>query len=182
MPCGHTIRHWLRFCFIDLFGRTVMGPDNRLSLVIFILLNICRWINIFRSEGRQVPISRQVACIFYDSTVISPLYLLASMGSMGTRHWLVSTIQSVTCYAMCSSCYIHVNSEGIYNIQEICKVCVLLSFVVVRYQLISLISVTYTSLALGQSWASYQIRKIAGCACTGNAGNVFLATDFKGNR
>ena len=23
-------------------------------------------------------------------------------------------------------------------------------------------------------WASYQIRKIAGCACTGNAGNVFL--------
>ena len=24
------------------------------------------------------------------------------------------------------------------------------------------------------SWASYQIRKIAGCACAGNAGNVFL--------
>ena len=31
-------------------------------------------------------------------------------------------------------------------------------------------------------WASYQIRKIAGCACTGNAGNVFPATHFKGNR
>ena len=31
-------------------------------------------------------------------------------------------------------------------------------------------------------WASYQIRKIAGCACAGNARNVFLATDFKGNR
>ena len=30
--------------------------------------------------------------------------------------------------------------------------------------------------------ASYQIRKIAGCACTGKAGNVFSATDFKGNR
>ena len=28
-------------------------------------------------------------------------------------------------------------------------------------------------------WASFQIRKIAGCAC---AGNVFPATDFKGNR
>ena len=28
-------------------------------------------------------------------------------------------------------------------------------------------------------WASYQIRKIAGCA--GNAGNVFPATDFKRN-
>ena len=31
-------------------------------------------------------------------------------------------------------------------------------------------------------WASYQIRKIAGCACARNAGNVFPATDFKGNR
>ena len=29
-------------------------------------------------------------------------------------------------------------------------------------------------------WASYQIRKIADCA--GNAGNVFPATDIKGNR
>ena len=29
-------------------------------------------------------------------------------------------------------------------------------------------------------WASYQIRKIACCACAGNAGNVFPATDFKG--
>ena len=32
------------------------------------------------------------------------------------------------------------------------------------------------------SWALYQIRKIAGCVCAGNAGNVFPATDFKGNR
>ena len=31
-------------------------------------------------------------------------------------------------------------------------------------------------------WASYQIRKIVGCACTGNAGSVFPATDFKGDR
>ena len=31
-------------------------------------------------------------------------------------------------------------------------------------------------------WASCQIRKIAGCACAGNAGNDFPATDFKGNR
>ena len=31
-------------------------------------------------------------------------------------------------------------------------------------------------------WASYPIRKIAGCACAGNAGNIFPATDFKGNR
>ena len=27
-----------------------------------------------------------------------------------------------------------------------------------------------------RQWASYQIRKIAGCACTGNAGNVFPTT------
>ena len=32
------------------------------------------------------------------------------------------------------------------------------------------------------SWASYQICKIAGCVCAGNARNVFPATDFKGNR
>ena len=31
-------------------------------------------------------------------------------------------------------------------------------------------------------WASCQIRKIVGCACTGNAGNIFSTTDFKGNR
>ena len=32
------------------------------------------------------------------------------------------------------------------------------------------------------SWASSQILKPAGCVCAGNAGNVFPATDFKGNR
>ena len=31
-------------------------------------------------------------------------------------------------------------------------------------------------------WASSQIRKSSGCACAGNAGNVFPATDVKGNR
>ena len=31
-------------------------------------------------------------------------------------------------------------------------------------------------------WASYQIRKSAGSACAGNAGNVFPTTDLKGNR
>ena len=35
---------------------------------------------------------------------------------------------------------------------------------------------------VGLSWASCQMRKIAGCACAGNAGNVFPATDFKGDR
>ena len=29
---------------------------------------------------------------------------------------------------------------------------------------------------IGQQWASYQIREIVGCTCTGNAGNVFPAT------
>ena len=31
------------------------------------------------------------------------------------------------------------------------------------------------------TWASYQIRKIACCTCAGNVGNVFPATDVKGN-
>ena len=29
-----------------------------------------------------------------------------------------------------------------------------------------------------REWASYQIRKIAGYSCAGNAGNVFRATDL----
>ena len=32
---------------------------------------------------------------------------------------------------------------------------------------------------LRYSWASYQIRKIAGCACAGNAGNVFPRRRFQ---
>ena len=32
------------------------------------------------------------------------------------------------------------------------------------------------------AWASYQILKILGSACTGNVRNIFPATDFKGNR
>ena len=32
------------------------------------------------------------------------------------------------------------------------------------------------------TWASYQIRKNAGCICAANARNVFPVTDFKGNR
>ena len=32
---------------------------------------------------------------------------------------------------------------------------------------------------LSVPWASYQIRKIVGCACAGNAKNVFPANDFK---
>ena len=33
--------------------------------------------------------------------------------------------------------------------------------------------------ALMKQWASYQIRKIAGCACAGNAGNVFPRRRFQ---
>ena len=33
-----------------------------------------------------------------------------------------------------------------------------------------------------ETWTSYEIRKIVGCTCAGNAGNVFPAADFKGNR
>ena len=29
------------------------------------------------------------------------------------------------------------------------------------------------------AWASYQIPKIAGCSCAGNAGNVFLRCRFQ---
>ena len=36
--------------------------------------------------------------------------------------------------------------------------------------------------AITGPWASYQIRKVARCACDENAGNVLPVTDFKGNR
>ena len=35
------------------------------------------------------------------------------------------------------------------------------------------------SLSVMSTWASYQIRKIAGCACAGNAGNVFPRRRFQ---
>ena len=38
---------------------------------------------------------------------------------------------------------------------------------------------TLTLLLLTLSWASCQIRKIAGCACAGNAGNVFPGRRFR---
>ena len=34
---------------------------------------------------------------------------------------------------------------------------------------------------LYRQWTPYQLRKIVDCACAGNAGNVFLFTDFKEN-
>ena len=41
--------------------------------------------------------------------------------------------------------------------------------------------ISYTAVTV-TTWASYQIRTIVGCARAGNAGNVFPATDFRGNR
>ena len=38
-----------------------------------------------------------------------------------------------------------------------------------------------SSRVVARTWASYQIRQIAGCACAGTAGNVLPATDIKGN-
>ena len=35
-------------------------------------------------------------------------------------------------------------------------------------------------IAMSLPWASYQIHKIAGCACAGNAGNVFPRRRFQG--
>ena len=40
----------------------------------------------------------------------------------------------------------------------------------------------YALWLLSPTWASYQIRKIAGCACAGNAGNVGIANPRRGER
>ena len=42
-----------------------------------------------------------------------------------------------------------------------------------KYDSANLNSILWTLGIALNPWASYQIRKIAGCACTGNAGNVF---------
>ena len=41
------------------------------------------------------------------------------------------------------------------------------------------ITAKYDITAASHQWASYQIRKIAGCACAGNAGNVFPRRRFQ---
>ena len=41
--------------------------------------------------------------------------------------------------------------------------------------------ITNTGQSTASPWASYQMRKIAGCACAGNARNVLPTTDFKAN-
>ena len=59
-----------------------------------------------------------------------------------------------------------------------------------RYRISQLSVISYQHMLLAPTnlklvmvaWASYQMRKIAGCAWAGNAGNVFPATDLKGNR
>ena len=42
-------------------------------------------------------------------------------------------------------------------------------------------SLSLTCWLVGNPMASYQKRKLVGCACFGNVGNVFPAADFKGN-
>ena len=43
------------------------------------------------------------------------------------------------------------------------------------------IQMHYIDIPNAQTMASYKICTIVGCACAGNAGNVFTARDFKGN-
>ena len=53
----------------------------------------------------------------------------------------------------------------------VCKMAAIL----LRHQCVT----TFLILNRQTAWASYQMRKIASCACTRNAGNVFDATNFK---
>ena len=63
---------------------------------------------------------------------------------------------------------------GKYRIIRFKYPCVLYRIMAVNTEMIRVITVLL--------WASYQIRKIAGCACAGNAGNVFPATAGKRSR
>ena len=57
-------------------------------------------------------------------------------------------------------------TNSIWYIIDICWKCKYLFGVHCIYHL-------FPSIVVHSPWASYQIRKIAGCACAGNAGNVF---------
>ena len=54
--------------------------------------------------------------------------------------------------------------------------------VIFRIQMEQLWSVSSAYSNSTAPWDSYQIRKIVGYACAGNAGKVFPAIDFKGYR
>ena len=59
----------------------------------------------------------------------------------------------------------------------------LLSMLKLQYWLLLIyIDISFTCLGCITVWASYQICKIVGCACAGNAGNISPATNFKRNR
>ena len=66
-----------------------------------------------------------------------------------------------------------------HGIFRICRAWYIIVEILGMFRITTLIQEFFSNL-LGE-WTSYQIRKTAGCACAGNAGNVFPATDFKGN-
>ena len=76
----------------------------------------------------------------------------------------------IVCFAQC-----HRITEDVDSVVQDCS-----NFI--ANVLESLLSYAMPSTLSRGAWAPYQIHKIAGCACAGNAGNVFPATDFKGNR
>ena len=71
-----------------------------------------------------------------------------------------------------------------FKAEYICKKYPLMNTKPVNTGIIFMLSYSnvYWFFAKISAWAFNQIRKIASCACTGNAGNVFPATDFKGSR
>ena len=82
---------------------------------------------------------------------------------------------SLDCYYMSKHWLNHVNQTHLYLASKCCQVS---QASVTKIEPLS-VNMTHW---VWVSWASCQIHKSASCACAGNAGNVFPATDFKGNR
>ena len=81
-------------------------------------------------------------------------------------------LQIMACLRSKCNCGISLDLKGIQQFQWLCGCKSLFSVLLFPEHVIA--GITF-------SWASNQTRKIAGCSCGRNAGNVFPATDFKGN-
>ena len=106
----------------------------------------------------------------YFGLRIRKLQLYSSV-SATTQHSVLLSLNNVEV----SAC-----TKGCVSVSVITKYSV--SVFVVKKHSVSVDTKSIVSVSIVTEWTSYQIRKIARCACAGNAGNVFPATGFKRKR
>ena len=163
-------------------SRSHLGRKARLFQKIFSVIfgkylkkwlpKICNW--VFRVE---LSLHRACWCHVYHQISCSDpftwrVHILTS--ALNGRHWAIKISKGV--FLKLNVCILIPNSLEFISIDQITLFMLRLGPSITRTNAHHVFQLDMAP------WASYQIRKIAGCACAGNAGNVFPATDFKGNR